>query len=293
MRDAVRDLLAQDAEELEIFLSDDCSTDNSFLILEEEAKRYDGPHRVILNQTPRNLGLNKHINSLLKQASGDIIIPFAGDDRFRSDRARKLADRLVLDDSLLAHSQADFIGSDSNPVASIHADATLYVTNDLRRIALSDGLFIGATAAWRRDLFTKYGPLPETEAYEDLVLGFRAALERRISFLREPLVKYRVGTGVSFQSFKLEEVDFKTQRKKKLLRWRSVLFARLLDATKFGLSPDHPVILDLRTEIFDVDSRLVIYGELRRLPHSILTRPARSIRMMLREFKKHLLKRML
>lgn len=292
MRDAVRDLLAQDAEKLEIFLSDDCSTDSSLLILEEEAKNYCGPHKVILNQTQKNLGLNEHINSLLPLASGDIIIPFAGDDRFRSDRARLLAGRLVLDDTLLAHSWADFIGADGKPVPLMHADATLYMTDDIRQIARSEGLFIGATAAWRRELFTKYGPLPNNEAYEDLVLGFRAALEGRISFLNEPLIKYRVGTGVSFQPQKSKGSDFETQRRRKLYRWRSVICARLLDGATFGLSPDHPVMKDLRCELFDVEARLAIYDSIRGFRSSLLRRPGRLVSMMIRERKNNRRKRL-
>lgn len=293
VRDAVRDLLAQDLENLEILLSDDCSTDSSYSILEEEARQYDGPHKVIVHRTPRNLGLNRHINLLLSKASGDVLIPFAGDDRFRPDRARRLLDRIEADGSLLAHSKADFIDESCNPVPPMHTDATLYVTDDLRTIARSKGLFIGATAAWRREIFSKYGPLPEAEAYEDLILGFRGALERRISFVPEPLVQYRVGAGVSFQSLKLRDGDFTAQRRRNLVRWRNVLLSRLRDGDKFGLSYSNPIMLDLRTELFDVEARLVFCGDLSKLSFATLRRPGRFLRLISREKKDHRRKRLL
>lgn len=263
MRDAVRDVLAQDAEDLEIILSDDCSTDNSFSIIEEEAGRYSGQHKLIVHRTVENLGLNRHINALIKISEGDIIIPFAGDDRFRSDRVRKLVRPLVADDALLAHSYVDYIGPDDEKMPPVHDGATLFVTNNLKAIARSRGLFIGATAGWRRELFTKYGPLPEVMAYEDLILGFRAALEGRISLVREPLVQYRVGTGISFQARKLNTLDFYSRRKKNLTIWRNVLLARLSDAATFGLADQHPVMQVILREILEVETRLIFYGSSR------------------------------
>lgn len=293
VRSAVRDVLAQDAENLEIFLSDDCSTDNSFSIIQEEAGRYEGPHKVIVNRTPENLGLNRHINALLEMSEGDIIIPFAGDDRFRPDRAKKLAERLVADDALLVHSYADCIGPDDEKIPPVHSDATLYVTDDLREIARSQGLFIGATAAWRRDLFTKYGPLPEEVAYEDLILGFRAALEGRISLVEEPLVQYRVGTGASFQARSLGALDYRARRMKNLMVWRNVLLARWADATTYGLSHDHPVMQDIQDELFEVETRLLFCGgsDAGTAFRKALAKPGRFLRTAVSELNRHRRKR--
>ena len=293
VRAAVRDVLVQDAPNLEIFLSDDCSTDNSFSVIQEEAGRYQGPHKVIVNRTSENLGLNRHINALLEMSAGDIIIPFAGDDRFRPDRAMKLADRLVSDDALLVHSYVDCIGPDDEEIPPVHSDATLYVTDDLREIARSQGLFIGATAAWRRDLFTKYGPLPEEVAYEDLILGFRAALEGRISLVEEPLVQYRVGTGASFQARSLGALDYRAGRMKNLMVWRNVLLARWADATTYGLSHDHPVMQDIQEELFDVETRLLFCGvsDAGTAFRKALVNPRRFLRTAASELNRHRRKR--
>lgn len=161
VRDAVRDLLAQDAEDLEIVLSDDCSTDETFSILSEEARLYRGPHSVRAVRTPRNLGLNAHLNTLISATESDVLIPFAGDDRFRPDRVRKLVERMEEDGAWLVHSDVRCIGPDGTPVPPVHEDATFYRTTDAHAAAVSKGLFIGATAGWRRELFDKYGPLPE------------------------------------------------------------------------------------------------------------------------------------
>ncbi len=254
---AIHDLFQQDAEDLEIILSDDSSSDSTFEILTSEARRYRGPHPVSVRRTRTNVGLNAHINRVVELATGDLIVPFAGDDRFHPSRARRLAMICEADNALLVHSLCTFIGPDGTAVEPINQTASFYHTTDPSTVALSQALFIGATAAWRRDLFTKYGPLPETRAYEDLVLGFRAALERRVSFLPEPVVHYRVGTGISTRN--LEGTDI-TQRRDHLQRWRDVLRARLADARIFGLPENDPISASLTNQLQEIEARLACYG---------------------------------
>ncbi|MDP6474553.1 MAG: glycosyltransferase [Alphaproteobacteria bacterium] len=79
VRDAVRSVLAQDYEPLEIILSDDCSSDRTFEIIENEASAYKGPHSVVLNRNEMNLGI-EHINKLQQLASGTILVTGHGDD---------------------------------------------------------------------------------------------------------------------------------------------------------------------------------------------------------------------
>ena len=80
IRDAIRGALAQTYEPLEIIISDDCSPDNTFTIIEEETASYAGPHKVILNRNETNLGLPEHMNKVLKMARGEFIVENAGDD---------------------------------------------------------------------------------------------------------------------------------------------------------------------------------------------------------------------
>jgi cellulose synthase/poly-beta-1,6-N-acetylglucosamine synthase-like glycosyltransferase len=47
IREAVEGAFAQTYNPLEIILSDDCSTDRTYEIMQEMAERYSGPHKVI------------------------------------------------------------------------------------------------------------------------------------------------------------------------------------------------------------------------------------------------------
>ena len=55
--EAIASILAQDYSPLEIILSDDCSTDNTFMVMQQAAKIYSGPHKIVLNRNLINLNL--------------------------------------------------------------------------------------------------------------------------------------------------------------------------------------------------------------------------------------------
>jgi glycosyltransferase involved in cell wall biosynthesis len=80
IREAVASVLAQACDPIEIILSDDASTDATFRVMQEAAADYRGPHRIVLNRNPVNLGLVAHVNKVFAMASGGIVVLAAGDD---------------------------------------------------------------------------------------------------------------------------------------------------------------------------------------------------------------------
>lgn len=66
---------------MEIIVSDDGSTDRTFEIIRQFAKKYKGPNQIVINQNSPNLGLREHYNKVLYELShGDIVILADGDD---------------------------------------------------------------------------------------------------------------------------------------------------------------------------------------------------------------------
>src|SRR5688572_20785087 len=89
VREAVESALAQTCSPIEILLSDDCSTDDTFEIIQETVKGYSGPHTIILNRNERNLGLSEHLNRIHELASGALIIAADGDDVSDPQRTKR------------------------------------------------------------------------------------------------------------------------------------------------------------------------------------------------------------
>ncbi len=266
IRDAIDCAFAQDADGLEIILSDDCSKDATFQIMQDMAEAYDGPHTLRLNRNEKNLGVNNHINFLVDMASAEVCVPFPADDTSVPHRVRRLLDVMDRDDALLVHSDATTVDGKGNPAPAGHKHALFYNGPfDLVTVALSDALFLGATSAYRRELWQKYGPLPDnSKAFEDLITGFRASLEGRVSYLDEPLVCYRQDVGISNlgnKQYKLNSVGESRARRQRKFHARLALFTqRRKDAKTFGLADDHDVIRHLDDEIRKSGRRVDFYS---------------------------------
>jgi glycosyltransferase involved in cell wall biosynthesis len=80
IREAVEAVLGQAYKRLEIIISDDCSKDKTFDIINSLVSNYTGPHEIIVNRNSVNLGLAKHFNKIVAMARGEIIVVAAGDD---------------------------------------------------------------------------------------------------------------------------------------------------------------------------------------------------------------------
>jgi glycosyltransferase involved in cell wall biosynthesis len=205
IREAVQSAFAQTYENLEIILSDDASPDRTFDIMTEEANRYQGRHKVILNRNPENLGLSGNLSRAAQIASGGLLIVQDGDDISLPMRTAKLVERWVGDRPQpdLVFSDVIRIGSDGNVLQRQVPPLPLATLEEV-----AGGKFFlagGCVAAYSRKLFEKYGPLSPAVKYNDYVLTFRALLGGGCAFINEPLVRYRVHADSIIQSTRASE----------------------------------------------------------------------------------------
>jgi glycosyltransferase involved in cell wall biosynthesis len=198
--EAIAGAFAQTYEPLEIILSDDASPDRTFAIMEEMAAAYSGPHRVILNRNPKNLGITAHIDRIMEISSGALVIQNAGDDISEPDRAAALAEAWLASESANGR-RADFVHSS---LRRLHPDGRLTPSpvHDHRAmgadatpldVVMFRHKLVGASAAWTPHLFEAFGPIGAQATVEDYPLAFRAALEGGIAYVDRPLLRHRVG----------------------------------------------------------------------------------------------------
>lgn len=195
VRAAVESAFAQTAGPLEILLSDDCSRDGTFRIMEEMAAAYRGPHRVRLNRNPRNLGIIGHVNRIMELASGEWIVHGAGDDVSEPHRVERLLAAAAaggprvrgVHSSVLTVDGEGRLGPVSPPRHEIIEDPSPL------NIARTSANCTGAAMMWSREVFDRFGPLPESRSVEDGPVFFRAALLGDIVYVDEPLVRYHTG----------------------------------------------------------------------------------------------------
>ena len=190
VRDAVRSLLSQTYEPLEIVISDDCSTDRTWDIITEEIGKYKeagGIHKnIVLNRNEKNLGIALHAQTLSAFVHGIISIGMGGDDISFPERVEQVYRAWHEDGRRAAIIINDAIKID---------DCGKSIGRMSRRV-LRGGAF-GAGAAYVRQKKRYFGGIVEPRAYEDQVLSRRALLFGSILIIWKPLMYYRVGSGVS------------------------------------------------------------------------------------------------
>ena len=195
--EAVAGALAQTWSPLEILISDDASTDGTFAAMEAAAASAAGPHRVILNRNPRNLGIGAHLSHLVSLSHGELLVVAAGDDVSLPQRCERLVEAW-----LASGRRLDLIASaleDLDEQGRVHARITPSDLSSYRNAAdwlARPPFVVGAAQAWTRRLFDRFGPLPPGVVAEDLLMVFRAIVSGGALTLPEPLVRYRRG-GVS------------------------------------------------------------------------------------------------
>jgi len=195
--EAIAGALAQTYSPLEIVVSDDASTDGSFAAMQAALAGYAGPHRVLLNRNPTNLGIGAHLSHLVSLSHGELLFVAAGDDISLPQRC----DRVVAA-WLASGKRLDLIASaldDLDQNGQVHQRITPTDLASYRNAAdwlARPPFVVGAAQAWTRRVFERFGPLPPGVVAEDLLMVFRAIVSGGALTLPEPLVRYRRG-GVS------------------------------------------------------------------------------------------------
>ena len=196
--EAVESALTQDYPALEILLSDDASTDGTFACIEALAQAYRGSHALRIHRNRHNLGLIAHVNQVFEMARGELIVIAAGDDVSLPRRTSELAARYFSREPRpgLLHSSAIRIDMRGRELG-LWRPPRLGKPMDAAALARCWVVYIGATGAWNPQIYRRFGPMRAKASYEDLVLGFRAALEGGIDCVDQALVRYRVDTGMT------------------------------------------------------------------------------------------------
>ena len=288
VREALLAALAQQGPPVEILISDDASSDATWDVILATIAGYPGPHQIRLNRNSANLGVTAHINLCATLASSDILIAAAGDDVSEPDRVQKVCAAFASGNPLLVHSRVTPFPAPPPGSAQPYEAAGLLRGLPLARLALSQGLYIGATGAWHRDIFRQFGPLPDRDCYEDLILGFRAALGNRVAFIDAPLVRYRINVGISAQiTMPLQGEAWRAVRLQGLRRNRVVQEQRLRDARCFGLPESSPVIRALQRDLVAQEIRTAFHTlSAGRYLRQFAQRPLLALRIRLSERKR-------
>lgn len=190
IREAVEGALSQTYSPLEIILSDDCSTDRTFEIMQEMAEGYKGPHKVVTRRHGKNMGLFPHFMNVFKTANGAITVVAAGDDCSLPQRTSEIVS------ALKNHPRAAAACSSVERIDETGKSAGLYSPPLIERLGFLDGPMdhlLGCSAAYVTEHVKSIPSSTVNDIAEDAFLSHALQLQGfKVLRIPEALVRYRV-----------------------------------------------------------------------------------------------------
>ena len=230
IREAIKGAFEQTYSPLEIILSDDCSSDRTYEIIEEMANEYDGSHKISLNKNKANLGLCDHINTVMDLVSSDWVVVAAGDDVYMPHRVSDTVK--AISSNMGAYS----IYFDSDYIRDDKSNQTIFIpdvsTHNLTEMINAGGAKVfGPSHAWNMKTFSVFGRMPKEAISEDRVIPFRSALLGEIVYIDKKVVRYRLhDSSISTTGRNTEDfLNFREHRLRPFKRLRSTFDSFITD----------------------------------------------------------------
>ena len=242
--ETIRSALAQTYTPLEIIISDDCSTDSTFQIMQSAVADYHGPHKIILNQNKQNLNIGDHVNTIASIATGEFLVLAGGDDVSLPSRSEELFNEWVALGCPPAVLFSDFIPIDVNSNIVQHLNENIYRgCFCIEKMAAGELRVLGATTAISKNLLSSFFPLLSTVVHEDRVFPFRAIImDGVVKLVDKKLVKYRIEGGISRYKAPSGTLLLRTFLPKTWLRTLPDANQRLVDL--LTLSPNNTAMIN-------------------------------------------------
>lgn len=175
---ALKGALSQEYPFMEIIVSDDHSSDNTYEIIEEILKNYNGPHEIKVNRNDFNMGLVAHLNKLLMNyVCGDLILLAAGDDISLPHRTTVTLEYFEkYQEALAVCFPLRIIDKNNKFLGENVYDRDILYELDKSYLSSSSFMVDGGSLAIKRDVIDFFGPLQENCPTEDSTFRLRALL---------------------------------------------------------------------------------------------------------------------
>lgn len=216
LKEQIDSILNQTYQNIQLIISDDCSTDGTREIL----RQYEKDDRVKVFYQEKNLGYVRNFEFLLEKVENDLYMLSDQDDVWKKEKIEKSVEKLKNEELDLVFGDLEVVDENLN---TIYESFDKYMKID-RKIDRCIGSYklqylyncvTGCTIISKKKYLDKILPLPKSSKYmiHDYWIALIVAINGKVGYLKETYIKYRqhgdnqVGTGKeSYQFKKLEQV---------------------------------------------------------------------------------------
>ena len=216
IKEQVESILNQTYENIQIIISDDCSTDNTRQVLKE----YENNEKIKIFYQEKNLGYVKNFEFLLKQVESNLYMLSDQDDVWKKEKVEKSVEKIESEKLDLVFGDLEVVDENLNTLYKSY-NRYMHLIHKIKkyqkdyRLQYLYNCMTGCTIISRKNWIDKVLPFPTNSKYmiHDYWLGLVIALNGKVGYIEEPYILYRqhgknqVGSKkASKTASKLEEV---------------------------------------------------------------------------------------
>lgn len=199
IKEQIDSILNQSIQDLELVICDDCSSDDSWTILQSLAA---SDARIRAYRNDHNLGFKKNFEKAISLCKGEYIALSDQDDVWEKKHLEVLLDILGTND--IACGDAILIDGAGKELGKKLSQADFFFTTPPKqadfayRIFYNNSCFQGASMLLRKEFIKKATPFPPDVPYHDTWLAALACFNNGLRYSREIITRHRIhGNNVS------------------------------------------------------------------------------------------------
>lgn len=186
---AILSIVNQTYQDFELIVIDDGSTDRTPEILERLSREYG-----FYYERQENMGVTKTLNKLIRMAKGVYLCGLASDDSFVPGRLEKQVAVLEANPDLaFVYGCAGYMDNSGRDLVELSQRPQQFEEGYIFDKLITRGMFFKpGTIMARRKIFEELGGYDESLQVEDYDWALRVCKDRRVGYIHEPLIKYRM-----------------------------------------------------------------------------------------------------
>lgn len=194
LKEQIDSILNQTYTNIRLIISDDCSTDNTREIL----KQYEKNEKIKVFYQEKNLGYIRNFEFLLKQVKSNLYMLSDQDDVWKKDKIAKSVEKLkkenldlVFCDLEVVDENLNLIQESFNKYMKLERKIKKYINT--YKFQYLYNCITGCTILSKKKFLNIILPVPSKSKYmvHDYWLGLMVALNGKVGYIEEKLIKYR------------------------------------------------------------------------------------------------------
>lgn len=194
IKEQVESILNQTYENIQIIISDDCSTDKTRQVLKE----YENNEKIKIFYQEKNLGYVKNFEFLLKQVENNLYMLSDQDDVWKKEKVEKSVEKIENEKLDLVFGDLEVVDENLNTLYKSY-NRYMHLIHKIKkyqkdyRLQYLYNCMTGCTIISRKNWIDKVLPFPTNSKYmiHDYWLGLVIALNGKVGYIEEPYILYR------------------------------------------------------------------------------------------------------